>query len=163
MCIRDRNWDPHTDVYSRNEINMIDNEGNMIEEKHRTRILLAEVPVDASLNNECLISELEATSTDNSFEDRPPLTLAHELSSLMTERNIDAQFMASIGIGATHPCLVKHPLDDDTDTTEEMTSDDNTTDSESSDDSSDESSGDLEDSSEASSEDMILKLSLIHI
>ena len=98
-------WDPHNDAFARNEMNMLDSDGNMIEEKHRIRILLSEIPEDASLNNECLISKLEATSIDKVFEDRPPLTLAHELSSLMIERNNDAQFMASIG--ATHPCLVK--------------------------------------------------------
>ena len=36
----DGNWDPHTDVYSRNEINMLDNEGNMIEAVSYTHLTL---------------------------------------------------------------------------------------------------------------------------
>ena len=36
MTPQDQNWDPNSDVYTLNEENMIDWEGNMIEPRHRT-------------------------------------------------------------------------------------------------------------------------------
>ena len=100
---------------------MLDTDGIMIEEKHRTRFLLAEVPEDASLNNECSISKVEAKMIDSVFEGRQPLTMAYDISSLMIERNIDAKCMVSIG--ATYPCLKTHFLDDDTEETDNSTID----------------------------------------
>ena len=55
-------WNPHSDVYAQNEHNMVDHEGNMIEEHQRIRILLSEIQDD--LNNDHMISSIVAKSID---------------------------------------------------------------------------------------------------
>jgi hypothetical protein len=112
-------WDPHTDVYARNEANMVDHEGNMKEKKHRMKIMLSEVTEDETLHVNSAVSVLEATTVDKLFENRealnPDTPTKHamdpgELCSLMAERHTDAQFTASVG--ATHPCMRPYLFDE---------------------------------------------------
>ena len=42
-------WNPHPDVYARNEENMMDWEGNMVELKDRMQILLADIEEDTAV------------------------------------------------------------------------------------------------------------------
>ena len=74
------NWNPNSKVHAKNEANMLDFEGNVIEEQHRTRVLLAEVPECAALTNECQISAMESSAIDNLFEDSTPLPLQTTLN-----------------------------------------------------------------------------------
>ena len=102
-------WDPNTRIYAKNEENMIDSDGNMIDEEHRTRILLSDIPDSVTLNNDCQISDLEATFIDQVF-DNVPVEIRPErnaevyaMDALMCERDYEAQFMASIG--AIQQCI----------------------------------------------------------
>ena len=52
-------WDPHTDVYARNEENMVDHEGKMIEKQHRMKILLSEVTEDETLQVNSVVSVVD--------------------------------------------------------------------------------------------------------
>ena len=107
------------DVYARNEANMVDHEGNMIEKQHRMKILLSEVTANETLHVNSVVSVLEVTTIDNLFEDKealnPGTPTRHgmypgELCSLMAECHTDAQFTASIG--ATHPCMRPYLFDE---------------------------------------------------
>ena len=61
-------WDPHSDVFSKNEENMLDFEGNMVEEKDR-RILLSNIPEDISMIKTEQISSKEPDAIDSSFSE----------------------------------------------------------------------------------------------
>ncbi len=41
-------WNPHSDAYATNEENMLDWEGNMVEKRDRSQILLSEVHEDTA-------------------------------------------------------------------------------------------------------------------
>ena len=60
------NWDPHSDVYARNEENMLDWEGNMVAGNHRARFLVDVMDVDEDF--EYGISAIEAECIDNVME-----------------------------------------------------------------------------------------------
>jgi hypothetical protein len=59
-------WNPHCDVFAANEENMLDWEGNMIEKKDRTQILLSEISEDTgAMSTVIRISSAESTTIDN--------------------------------------------------------------------------------------------------
>ena len=63
-----RSWDPHSDVYARNEENMLDWEGNMVEPKSRPRILLEDLPdFEAEHVASVSISAVESKAVDDIF------------------------------------------------------------------------------------------------
>ena len=45
------NWNPNSKVCTKNEANILDFEGNMIEEQHRIKVLLSEVPECGQLHD----------------------------------------------------------------------------------------------------------------
>lgn len=64
------NWDPHSDVYARNEENMVNWEGNMIEESERITINITDLEDDEELVATMKVTEAEmcainALSMDN--------------------------------------------------------------------------------------------------
>ena len=63
-------WNPHSDVYARNEESMLDWEGNRVCEKDRQQILLSEVEEDKHLSASLQISSLETKTIDDVFMSR---------------------------------------------------------------------------------------------
>ena len=61
-------WNPHTDAYAQNEANMLDYEGNNINNKYRVKIILEEVVLDEALTASMMISEVEAQQVDKIVE-----------------------------------------------------------------------------------------------
>ena len=60
-------WNPFSQVYAKNEANMTDYEGNMVEEKYRTKILLSEIPEDETLSEDLQIASAESKCIDQDF------------------------------------------------------------------------------------------------
>lgn len=58
-------WDPHSDVYARNEENILDWEGNIVPERDRPKILLNDVPEDTLMSMSAVISSVESDHIDN--------------------------------------------------------------------------------------------------
>ena len=89
---------------------MTHHEGNMIEERHRTRILLSEIPEDDTLSEEHQISSIESQAIDKVFECTSQLddSKLSNLEQLLLDQNQDALFMASTG--ATMPCTKECPF-----------------------------------------------------
>ena len=143
-------WDPHNSIHAQNEANMTDFEGEMVEERHRTRISLSKIP-DEDILSEHQISGIESQIIDKVFEH----TSAHDvdkltnLEQLLLEQNEDALFMASIG--ATVPCTAQCPLDEnDTSEMPALTSRRHTHESDDDDSDSDSDSEDSEEDSQGS-------------
>jgi hypothetical protein len=57
-------WNPHSDAYSRNEENMLDWEGNIVEKQDRKQIMLAEVEPDTAMASAATISKVESQAVD---------------------------------------------------------------------------------------------------
>ena len=66
-------WNPHTDAYAQNEANMLDYEGNMINNKYCVKIILKEVVPDKSLTESMVISEVETQQVDKIVESAIPV------------------------------------------------------------------------------------------
>ena len=66
-------WNPHTDAYAQNEANMLDYEGNMINNKDRVKIILEEVVLDEALAASMMISEVETQQVDKIVESAIPV------------------------------------------------------------------------------------------
>ena len=60
---------PHSDVYARNEEHMLDWEGNMVDPKHRTKILLETVSDDTAMIQSLQVSSAEAALIDSVFQE----------------------------------------------------------------------------------------------
>lgn len=133
-------WNPHSDVFARNEENMVDWEGNMIEAKHRTRILMEDIPdVDT---DDMVISALESMRIDSTFENLEPIGMDEDyaecvgaaaetdtvhvvlsevdanLNQVSLSEKLQERLKASeyaISVGATHamPELTSFLFDDD--------------------------------------------------
>ena len=58
------NWNPHDNAYAENEQSMLDWEGNMIEARHRTQILLSDIKFDAMTAASVQVSAIESTKID---------------------------------------------------------------------------------------------------
>ena len=61
-------WNPHSDVYARNEESMLDWEGNMVEPKHCNRIILADVPDDPILASSLQVSSIEVAAVNEAID-----------------------------------------------------------------------------------------------
>jgi hypothetical protein len=61
-------WTPHTDVYARNEENMLDHFGNITETAHRPRILLEQIQEDDLMIASLCISSVESAQIDSLLE-----------------------------------------------------------------------------------------------
>jgi len=68
-------WNPNSDVYARNEENMLDHLGNITEPAHRPRILLDDIPEDFMMAASLCISSLEALHLDLLFDNCPIIGL----------------------------------------------------------------------------------------
>ena len=61
-------WDPHSTVYEDNEENMVDWQGNMIEPRHRTRIIVDELPnANDAMVASIMISKIESKIIDDNI------------------------------------------------------------------------------------------------
>jgi hypothetical protein len=89
-------WNPHTDVYARNEDSMLDWEGNMVQEKDRVRILLSEIEDDTAVAASLFISSTEGQVIDSRLLDQElPLDfLEHDVPRAADE-------VASVMIGVS--------------------------------------------------------------
>ena len=63
-------WDPHLDVYARNEEKMLDWEGHIIDHQRRQTILLAKIDGDDAMALSVSISAFESARIDSIFEDK---------------------------------------------------------------------------------------------
>jgi hypothetical protein len=61
-------WNPHCDAYATNEENMLDWEGNMIQRKDRTQILLETIPEDIAMAASVYVSSAETKAINIVFE-----------------------------------------------------------------------------------------------
>jgi hypothetical protein len=121
-------WDPHADVYARNEENMTDWQGNISEPAQRPRILLEAVPKDTAMTASLLcISSVETQRLDSLFDARrvigsattskplphaidddrhlhdvDPALVESTMASTLAERASLGQFCASIGATTAH-------------------------------------------------------------
>ena len=57
-------WGPHCSAYANNEENMMDWNGQMIEPKYRTQIMLQDIPKDELMISDTHISSIEMTRID---------------------------------------------------------------------------------------------------
>ena len=144
-------FDPHTDVYARNESNMLDWEGNIVEKKDRQQILLSDIKPDSIGEiSSYEISSIELKVVDerldeNNGEDDGPSPLyervpkqCDEVGAVLGEINpvLDQDRMCSLisargelgrfqaSIGSTNVLEEKFMQDDTTVTTEEGDSSD---------------------------------------
>eukprot|EP00980_Cylindrotheca_fusiformis_P023992 scaffold11310_cov84-Cylindrotheca_fusiformis.AAC.1 len=67
-------WNPQSDVYSRNEENMLDWEGQIIEPCARVRFVLDDVPSDDAMVQSLQVSSAETAFLDSAFESRPSVS-----------------------------------------------------------------------------------------
>jgi hypothetical protein len=99
------NWNPHSDVYSWNEGNMLDWEGNMIQKHHRTRIMLSDVLEDNEMNISSMISSTESNLIDENFSrtsetnpcQNPSIYDLVSLSALITDRGELGRYQMAVG------------------------------------------------------------------
>ena len=149
MTPQSHSWNPHSDVYARNEENMLDWEGNMLESHHQPRILVEELPeIDNSMLISSAISSAETELIDKRFKSVGGLVGGDEyvsvsknaelsgvssiydpnqLCNLMSERRNDSVFAASIGsttVGTGSEFLVETVDSDDGSDDEMLDSDD---------------------------------------
>jgi hypothetical protein len=61
-------WNPHQDAFATNEESMPDWEGNLIEEKHRKRIILSDIEDDTAMAASVKIGSVETRLVDQAFE-----------------------------------------------------------------------------------------------
>jgi hypothetical protein len=120
-------WNPHSNAYSRNEENMLDWEGNMVEKQYRKQILLSEVKPDTAMAAAATISKVESQAADRLIPDATmtfvaPARLGTEVSPLydpdrlcllLCERAQESHFMMSVG--STNAWTSQHMIDDDSD------------------------------------------------
>jgi hypothetical protein len=66
-------WNPHSDAYAKNEENMLDWEGNMVEKRDRVQILLSDVEIDSAMASSATISKLETKIINEKMKDLEPL------------------------------------------------------------------------------------------
>ena len=66
-------WKPHTDEYAQNEANMLDYEGNMINNKGHVKMILEELVLDEALAASMMISEVETQQVDKIVESAIPV------------------------------------------------------------------------------------------
>ena len=62
-------FNPHDDAYAANEDSMVDWEGNMIEKRHRTQILLSEIEEHENMRVSAVISSIESRTIDRVLDD----------------------------------------------------------------------------------------------
>ena len=95
-------WNPHSDVYSRNEDGMLDYDGNMVDKKERTRILMSEVEDDPAMEISAVVSELESSIIDKCCNDRSPNMEDGSVSDLGFKLWMDGTIsQQKMSIGAT--------------------------------------------------------------
>jgi hypothetical protein len=61
-------FNPHDDLYAANEDSMLDWEGNMVEKKHRTQVLLSEVEENEAMSSSIQVSSIESRAIDCALE-----------------------------------------------------------------------------------------------
>jgi hypothetical protein len=129
-------WNPHSDAYARNEEHMLDWEGNMIEEHHRHKIILDDIPVNEDMALGASISHVESKlidklidANDSSKSTQPNNQDKGDLAEQLEQRAKDGKFMMSIG--STNGYTGTYLFDDDEDTEDETVSDGSSSDEES--------------------------------
>jgi hypothetical protein len=130
-------FNPHSTSYAKNEANMVDWEGNMIEKRYRDPILLEEVPDDLVMASALQIGAAEGAAIDRllpGFDAQGEELEKHQvpfaadevtrgllgMSPLLSEENLHTRLAAQgrlgrdqMAIGATTVNKLKYLLDDD--------------------------------------------------
>lgn len=71
LATPDGPWNPHSDVYARNEENMLDWEGNIVAPRDRIRIVLDQLPDDHIMASSVQVSSVENSIIDRRFYTEP--------------------------------------------------------------------------------------------
>jgi hypothetical protein len=61
-------FNPHDDSYAANEDSMLDWEGNMVEKKHRTQVLLSEVEENEAMSSSVQVWSIDSWAIDCALE-----------------------------------------------------------------------------------------------
>ena len=131
-------WNPHSDVYARNEESMLDWEGNLADTRDRTRFVLSDVTADETLQRSVQVSAVESEYIDALMDDGAtgevqsdpcptvpmdadqvssvmynvsPLLSPHSLCHLLEDQAEDGRYKMSIG--STTTMHGSHLVDDD--------------------------------------------------
>ncbi len=72
-------WNPNTDIYARDEENMLDWEGKVVAKQHRQQILLCELEDDEAMMSSLQISTLESRVIDKNFDSQHAFGIDHHL------------------------------------------------------------------------------------
>lgn len=94
-------WNPHSDVYARNEENMLDWEGRIVEPKDRVRILLSEIQEDTAIVSSATVSTIEMQAIDTITTEAGFLGETIELAAWNTvpaDLNEVSSVMASVSL-----------------------------------------------------------------
>ena len=100
------NWNPHSDVWARNEESMLDWEGNMRAPKDReVRVVLDDVPDDQGMISSLYVCDREEAFVDSLLVggpvteelDQPAFADVHSFASALSNRAKDGDYMMSIG------------------------------------------------------------------
>lgn len=94
-------WNPHSDVYARNEENMLDWEGRIVEPKDRVRILLSEIQEDTAIVSSATVSTIEMQAIDTITTEADFLGETIELAAWNTvpaDLNEVSSVMASVSL-----------------------------------------------------------------
>ena len=134
-CLTPSMWNPHSDVYARNEENMLDWEGHMIDVKYRKKILLNTIEDDPALASSLQVSSAEATLVDSVFSDPPALNASSDLkgrnsTEVMSDDTIFARALQArselsefcMSVGATVSANQSNYIFEDDKTTEDAES-----------------------------------------
>ena len=117
-------WNPHSDVYAKNEESMLDWEGNMKPVKDReVRVVLDDVPVDEALASALSLCPQEGAMIDTLLSDdvKPEIVPGEPLSfdAALSQRGDDGNFMMSIGSTTAHDSIYLETVEEDEDESED--------------------------------------------
>jgi hypothetical protein len=92
-------WNPHSDVYARNEESMLDWEGNLRPKKEREcKIVLEDIPEDDTEMASLMVSSAESAQIDAAMADVVPIQYnSMSLDEALCQRAWEGDFKMSIG------------------------------------------------------------------
>ena len=106
MTPQGQNWDPNSDVYTQNEENMTDWEGNMVEPHHCVLIIIEYLPeVDNAMVASAVISASKSNLIDNKIKNTKPIANPLGFDECMIAKNScdNIHFVLSSILSIYHP------------------------------------------------------------
>jgi hypothetical protein len=90
------NWDPHTNVFARNEESMIDWEGNMVLENHRPKIVLSEIEEDTLMAASLELGNAEQDQIDACVLEEFDLQTEAQMSKILNHTDEVAAVLSGV-------------------------------------------------------------------